>query len=555
MLAYLDPEPTAGELPARFPSPFADAPHPIARRAAEELVAALRGGAAAAGGADLDAPGGGKMFGVLVVADAAGRIGYLRAFSGMLGGQWDVPGFAPPAFDAAAREAFWPAGEAGLGVLAEESAALARAAAPLRAALAGQGARQAAERDELRARHAGRRAERHAARGGKGAASGGEGAAGGDGGAAAALAHALDQASRADGAERRAQRAAHAAARAAPAAELAALDAARHALDLARAARSRVLLEQLQDTYTLANARGERRSLRALFLPREPPGGAGDCAGPKLLAAAYRAGLRPIALAEVWWGAPPLAGGRHAGRLYPACRGKCGPILGHMLGGLSAEAPPVFGAAPGASELRVVFEDEWLVVVDKPAGLLTVPGKTGELADCLLARLRARHPDALVAHRLDLDTSGLVVAAKDRETHAALQGLFARREVDKRYDATLERAPREGRGGGVIELPLRVDLEDRPRQIVDPVHGRPAITEWRLVERLPGGRARVVFLPRTGRTHQLRVHAAHPLGLDAPIVGDRLYGSGGDGGGALMLRAVSLSFVHPARGTRLSLTA
>jgi tRNA pseudouridine32 synthase / 23S rRNA pseudouridine746 synthase len=539
MLAYFDPEPASvpdpGELPARFPSPFADAPHPIARRAAAELIAQLAQLRRDLG--ELDAPGGGKMFGVLVVADAAGRIGYLRAFSGMLGGRWDVPGFAPPAFDAAAREAFWPAGEAALGELAARSEAIARAAAPLRAELAAQGARQAAELAALRERHTARRAERHAARR----------AGGGD-------ARALDQASRADGAERRALRERHTVERARLAAALDALDAERRALDAERAARSRGLLERLQDTYSLANARGERRSLRELFWPREPPGGAGDCAGPKLLAAAYRAGLRPIALAEVWWGAPPLAGGRHAGRLYPACRGKCGPILAHMLGGLPVEPPPVFGAMPDGQELRVVFEDEWLVVVDKPAGLLTVPGKTGELADCLLARLVARHPGARVAHRLDLDTSGLVVAAKDRETHAALQGLFARREADKRYDAVLERAPREGRGGGVIELPLRVDLDDRPRQIVDPVHGRPAITEWRLVERLPDGRARVVFVPRTGRTHQLRVHAAHPLGLDAPIVGDRLYGSGGGSGGGLMLRAVALSFVHPARGTRLSLT-
>jgi tRNA pseudouridine32 synthase/23S rRNA pseudouridine746 synthase len=549
MLAYFDPEPARGELPARFPSPFADAPHPIARRAAEELAGSLRSlGAGGPAGWDLDAPGGGKMFGVLVVEDRAGRIGYLRAFSGMLGGRWDVPGFAPPAFDAAARAAFWPAGEAGLGELAARSAALDAAAAPLRAALAALDARHAAEAAELRARHAANRAARHAARRAGGAAS------------------ALDQASRADGAEHRALRATHAAARATHAAELAALDAARRALDEERAARSRGLLERLQDTYTLANARGERRSLRELFAPREPPGGAGDCAAPKLLAYAYRAGLRPIALAEVWWGAPPLAGGRHAGRFYPACRGKCGPILAHMLGGLPAEPPPVFGAAPGGDALRVVFEDEWLVVVDKPAGLLTVPGKTDELADCLLARLRARHPGALVAHRLDLDTSGLVVAAKDRETHAALQGLFARREVEKRYDAVLERAPRAGRGGGIIELALRVDLDDRPRQIFDPVHGKPAITEWRLVERLPDGRARVVLVPRTGRTHQLRVHAAHPLGLDAPIVGDRLYGSGAAGpglagadpadpaGAALMLRAVSLAFVHPARGTRLHLT-
>jgi tRNA pseudouridine32 synthase/23S rRNA pseudouridine746 synthase len=214
-----------------------------------------------------------------------------------------------------------------------------------------------------------------------------------------------------------------------------------------------------------------------------------------------------------------------------------------------------------------VFEDEWLVVVDKPAGLLTVPGRSGALADCVLARLRARIPGAAVAHRLDLDTSGLVVAAKDPETYVAMQQLFARRLIDKRYAAVLEGAPRGGADAGVIELALRVDLDDRPRQIHDPVHGKAAVTEWRLVERLGGGRTRVELQPHTGRTHQLRVHAAHPLGLDAPIVGDRLYGRGGpdtgngdgvgdgDGVGELMLRAVSLAFVHPITGAPLRLTA
>jgi tRNA pseudouridine32 synthase/23S rRNA pseudouridine746 synthase len=548
MLAYFDPQPARGELPARFPSPFG-APHPIARRAAEELARTLERW-------ELDAPGGGKMFGVLVVRDGAGRIGYLRAFSGMLDGRWEVDGFVPPAFNGEARDAFWPAGEAGLDELSAKLAALEAEAAPMRRALDEIEQPQAAAAAALRERHLARRDERQVAR-----RAGGGGAA-------------LDQASRGDRAERRAMRDAHAAERGGLAARLAVVDEARRTLEEARAARSRGLLERLQDTYRLVNARGERRSLRALFQPAEPPGGAGDCAGPKLLAYAYRVGLAPIALAEVWWGAPPLTGGRHAGRFYPACRGKCGPILAHMLEGLSAEPPPVFGAAPGAGEPRVVFEDEWIVVVDKPAGMLTVPGRTSALADCLLARLRARWPGALVAHRLDLDTSGLVVAAKDPRTYAALQRLFARREVDKRYDAVLEGAPRGGEAG-VIELALRVDLDDRPRQIHDPVHGKPAITEWRVVERLAGGRTRVALVPRTGRTHQLRVHAAHPLGLDAPIVGDRLYGRGAggardavtaaafdvnaaldDGADApLLLRAAEIAFVHPATGARVRFTA
>jgi tRNA pseudouridine32 synthase/23S rRNA pseudouridine746 synthase len=210
---------------------------------------------------------------------------------------------------------------------------------------------------------------------------------------------------------------------------------------------------------------------------------------------------------------------------------------------------------PPAGELRIVYEDAWLVVVDKPAGLLTVPGRVRELEDCVLARLRARyseHPELLVAHRLDLDTSGLVVAAKDRATYTALQRLFATRQIEKRYDAILDGRPRGDHG--VVELALRVDLDDRPRQIYDPVNGKPAVTEWRVVGSEGQGRTRVALAPRTGRTHQLRVHAAHPLGLDAPIVGDRLYGRAG-ADGPLMLRAVELAFEHPATGRPLHLTA
>jgi tRNA pseudouridine32 synthase/23S rRNA pseudouridine746 synthase len=184
-----------------------------------------------------------------------------------------------------------------------------------------------------------------------------------------------------------------------------------------------------------------------------------------------------------------------------------------------------------------------------------VPGRSSQLADCVLARLRARapdHPELLVAHRLDLDASGLVVAAKDRATHAALQQRFALRQIDKRYEAELERAPRGD--AGTVALALRGDLADRPRQIHDPTHGKPALTEWRLLERLAGGRARVALVPRTGRTHQLRVHAAHALGLDAPIAGDRLYGSLATGE-PLRLRAVALRFLHPATGRALELAA
>jgi tRNA pseudouridine32 synthase/23S rRNA pseudouridine746 synthase len=468
------------------------------------------------------------MFGVLVVADPHGALGYLAGFSGMLAGRWRIDGFVPPLFDEGVRDAFWPSGEAELAVLEERLAVAAEAEADARAALTAHDdddARAAHALDELhRERRAGRRAARAAAAGDP-----------------ARLA-ALDRESRGDTAEQRRARAARIDARAPWAAELAERAAERAALEGRRAERSNELLAQIHDTYVVASARGERRRLRALFAPELPPGGAGDCAAPKLLGHAYRHGLRPVALAELWLGAPPPQGGRRHGAFYPACRGKCGPILAHMLDGLDVDPDPLFGGGPiAADEPRTVFEDDWLVVVDKPCGLLSVPGRSGRLRDSVATRLRARYPGAEVVHRLDLDTSGLLLAAKDAATHAALQALFARRAIDKRYVALLDGAPAADRG--VIELALRVDLDDRPRQIHDPLHGKAALTEWRVLSR--AATTRVALTPRTGRTHQLRVHAAHPAGLGAPIVGDRLYGHRGD---RLLLHAERLAFEHPRTG-------
>lgn len=412
----------------------------------------------------LGEPGGGKMFGVLVVEAPDGCVGWLRAFSGMLAGHWELDGWAPPTFDRASRDAVWIPGEAEMLAFAARREALVASAAVSTA-----GHRSAA---------------------------------------------------------------------------------AVRSLDDARAERSRELLRQIQDSYRFANARGEVRDLRPLFAPAEPPAGAGDCAAPKLLAQAYRLGLRPVASAEFWWGAPAPTGDRRPGVFYAACRGKCLPILTHMLEGLPADPPPVFGAAaiPWA-EPRVLHEDVHLMVVHKPAGLLTVPGRSAALQDCVVSRLRARYPEAsgpLVVHRLDLDTSGLVLAAKDLATASALQRLFSLRQVEKRYVAVLDGAVRGEHGH--VTLPLRVDVDDRPRNIHDPVHGKPAHTEWRVIG-TEGGRTRIQLVPHTGRSHQLRVHAAHPQGLDAPILGDRLYGrTAPDDAGRLLLHAERLAFVHPVTG-------
>ena len=504
-----------------MPSPFARTPHPIAQHAAQLLQAQLPPTLAD-----------GKMFGVLVVRDRDGRLGYLAAFSGMRDRSWHAPGFVPPLFDETARAAFWPAAETELDAIAAELAAIDTTE---HAALAALDARHAAELAALRARHHERRTARRAARGEL---------------ADSAALHALDQASRADAADKRRLLARHVAEREPIARAAAADEARRRALTDERAAKSRRYLHALFDTYAIANARGERCPLRALFAPAEPPGGAGDCAAPKLLGHAYREGLVPIALAEFWWGAPPATGGRHHGPFYPACRGKCGPVLAHMLGGLDVEPAPVFGAAPIAADApRIVFEDAWLVVVEKPAGLLAVPGRSDALRDSVQTRLEARFGAALIVHRLDLDVSGLMMVAKDRATHAALQRLFASREIDKRYIAWLDGEVVVDRG--VVELPLRVDLEDRPRQVVDPTHGKPALTEWRVIAR-SSGLTKVELVPRTGRSHQLRVHAAHPAGIGVPIVGDPLYGREA---ARLHLHGAHVGFVHPHTKARVEVNS
>ncbi len=505
-----DPQPEV--LPSRFASPFAGGePDAVARRAAELLQPEL-------GGYGLERDG--KMFGVLVARARDGRVGWLKAYSGMLGGRWQVEGFAPPLFDASRLEAFWPRGEVELAALESEHrdalAAVARAEA-LRV-------KQSGEVEALQAVHRERRRERAEKRKAGGASA------------------ALDQESRGDTAERRRLDQRHAEeARSGdspvpePRAWLADVEAR-------RASKSNALLQQMHALYVVRSFRGEQRTLRSLFEPHEPPGGAGDCAAPRLFAEAQRQNLEPIALAEFWWGA---SRDRRAGNYYPACRGKCGAVLPFMLEGLEVDAAPIFGEASAAiPEPRVVFEDAWLTVIDKPAGLLSVPGRHAKLRDSVLSRLGETF---LSVHRLDLDTSGLMVVAKDAGTHAALQKQFALRQIDKRYIAILDGDVREDEG--TISLALRGDPDDRPRQVVDTTHGKAALTEWKVLDRT-GARTRVAFTPRTGRTHQLRVHAA--AGLAAPIAGDRLYGKAGD---RLMLHAESLTFTHPHTGARLTLTS
>lgn len=504
-----------------MPNPFDEvAPHPLAEAAARDLMRTL------------PSLSEGKMFGVLVVRGGDGGLGYLAAFSGLLNGEWQLDGFAPPIFDAKKRSEIEPAGDARVKRLSARLESLEAELRPLMLELSALETTQRKELTALRQKHASNKAQRQLQR-----------VNGGD-------TLALDQLSRADKAERRKMEDEHERVRDPLEQRVKRLQRRVRAQARLRQLVSRKLMQQLFDTYTLRNPRAESASLRSLYSPDEPPSGAGDCAAPKLFAAALTAGLTPVALAEFWWGPPPKTGGRVHANFYPACKAKCGPLLPFMLRGWDVQPHTPFAVAPPNEPLRVLHEDEDVVVIEKPCGLLSVPAKNER--DSVLSRLRERHPDAtgpMIVHRLDLDTSGVLVVALNAEAYANLQRQFARREVHKRYVAWLDGVPTNSEG--VVDLPLRVDLDDRPRQIHDPKHGLAAVTNFRVVGR-EGNRARVELTPITGRTHQLRVHAAHPQGLGAPIVGDRLYGRAGE---RLLLHAETLAFRHPRTGESLRFEA
>lgn len=310
-----------------------------------------------------------------------------------------------------------------------------------------------------------------------------------------------------------------------------------------RKKRSAALQEKLFGQFRMLNAKGERKDLCELFKSTPqgfPPSGAGECALPKLLQYAYSSDLTPLAMGEFWWGMSPKDEIRHHGHFYPSCKGKCEPILRHMLIGLDIENNPLEDNIHQHTPLDILYEDDSLLVVNKPAGMLSVPGKND--LDSISQRLRILYPHAtgpIIVHRLDMATSGLLLAAKTKEVHQKLQALFEERKIKKRYTALLE--GELSFAHGTISLPLCLNPLDRPRQMVDFTHGKEAVTYYETMG-YENGKTRVYFYPLTGRTHQLRVHAAHSQGLNHPIVGDELYGWKSD---RLYLHAAELEFLHP----------
>jgi tRNA pseudouridine32 synthase/23S rRNA pseudouridine746 synthase len=518
-------------LPRQFTFPFHYIPHPLCVIAADEVKSYIS--TLTACREELQR---GKMFGVLVVKCADGQIGYLAAFSGNLAHNSDDY-FVPAVYDLLQPDGEFKRGESEITQINHRIEALEGAddLKQLREKLDATLAEQKTIVAEYRAMMNNARERREALR------SSGE--------LSIEQQNELIAESQFQKAELRRMKKSHGVEIKLIEDEIEQRESAIKSLKNERKTKSEALQKRLFELFVVNNARGERRNLYDIFTETEhrvPPAGAGECSAPKLLQYAYTHDLQPVAIAEFWWGESPVAEIRHHGDFYPACQSKCKPILGFMLQGLDVEPNPL--ATPtDDTALEIVYDDQWITIVNKPAGMLTMPGKLHN--DSLLVRLQRLLPDArgpLVVHRLDMATSGLLMIAKTKEVHKSLQSQFADHRIAKRYIAILDGEVADDEG--TVKLPLRPNPEDRPRQVVDYKYGKTAITRYRVLER-KNGKTRVAFEPLTGRTHQLRVHASHPLGLNAPIVGDMLYGRYAD---RLYLHAESLTFIHPVTGEKVS---
>lgn len=522
--------------PVTFPSPFENCPHPLAAVAAEELMMQLRGKQPIVPLLQSE----GRMFAVLVVRDSAGGLGWLGGVSGTLTAELRECGLVPGIADETRlatleQEAVIALGEIDRQIAALEAGSAHQALLEQRQALQIE---QSAVLTQLTVRREIQRRERKTQR-----------LQASQAGDMLAL-RALDLASRRERETIRQARQSAAEALAALDKQLADIQAQINTLKTQRRRRVAQWRRQRFDAYRLRDFSGTAVSLREAYQPGLPPDGSGDCAEPRLLHYAARQGLSPVAMASFWWGASPKAEVRHAGRFYPACRGRCGPLLPTLLQGLPFDPPPRMALQFDATEPTVLYEDDQLIVVNKPSGMLSVPGK--RVTDSVVTRLQgrgAKDGKVMAVHRLDMSTSGVMLLAKTHKAFVHLQRQFTNRQVSKHYEAILDGTLSASEGE--IRLPLRTDFHDRPRQVVCETHGKPALTRWQALV-VEDGRTRVAFYPHTGRTHQLRMHAAHTRGLGVPILGDELYGAAA---GRLHLHALQLEVRHPVDGRLLAFFA
>ncbi len=532
------------ELPAKFTFPFYYVPHPLVELAAKQLQLYIAEHPELIGKVSFDtnetADSIGKMFGILVVKNISGALGFLAAFSGRLADSYNIDGFVPPLYDNVDPKSFYKIGELEVSMMTENLKGMENnseflAVKELLLRMKNNkdiavGQAKAQFRKDRKARRQLRKAATSSMTE-----------------EAFSELHALhkkesyhqqykiklldqewdDKISVVMG-------------------QMQEHDDVISELKQARKQLSNNLQHQLFDKYQFLNGNGKVSSLVDIFQSftgQIPPSGAGDCAAPKLLQFAYEQNLQPLCMGEFWWGKETTAEVRKHGYFYPACRGKCEPILSHMLEGLAVDKNPMLDNMAKDKKITVLYEDALLAIISKPAEFLSVPGKS--IDDSVYLRMKHLYPNAtgpLIVHRLDMSTSGLMVIAKTKEAHKQLQKEFIRKRAKKRYTAILDGILPQKEGE--VHLPIRVDLNNRPRQLVDYEYGKAAHTRYKVVAE-SNGKTLIHFYPITGRTHQLRMHAAHSSGLNTPILGDDLYGKPSE---RLFLHAAYLKIRHPESG-------
>ncbi|PRD48675.1 RluA family pseudouridine synthase [Sphingobacterium haloxyli] len=526
--------------PKAFTFPFCYEPDELSKRAAAELQDYLEKQQDFLhnfGLQEMEGSAIGKMFGVLVVERKDGQLGYLAAFSGKLAGTNQHAYFVPPIFDMLAKESFFLQEEAQINALnqqienLQDSPDLSRLLQQLEETRQQANEQLKAYRLHMKAEKAKRKKIRFESKD---------------------VMSAADYQLQETDLIKQSYRDQHEHAvlkskwkRQLDSIENSIQDKQREIEHLKnnRKLKSAALQKRLFEQYEFSNARGEMKNVLTIFAESKqpiPPAGAGECAAPKLLQYAYQHQLQPICIAEFWWGASPSSEVRKHRNFYPACKSKCEPILSHMLTGLKVAPNPMLVNPAAGRAFDIIHEDRDIIVINKPSEFLSVPGI--HISDSVYTRILARYPEVsgpVIIHRLDMSTSGILIIAKHKDAHQFIQRQFIQHTIIKRYTAILDGIVTQK--NGLIDLPLRVDLDDRPRQVVCYKYGKPAQTKFDVLVH-ENGRTRIHFFPLTGRTHQLRVHAAHHQGLHVPILGDDLYGQRAD---RLHLHAGYIQFVHP----------
>ena len=530
-LMHIFPSETTGHLPERFTDPFRYAPHPLVKEAAEAVIGKIESTSELH-----EAFMEGKMLGVLVVSDKDGHIGYLAGFSGNVGGCSHIDGFVPPIYDLLDPSGHFKTREAEITALNHaieklmDSPQLKRLTENLSFYEKGR----EEEIGLMKARMAQSKKQREETRKGSDDPD---------------LLASLIRESQFEKAELKRLKTCWEAKIDQTRKDIEEVQDKIQDFKSRRASMSDELQKWIFSQYIVHNKNGEEKSIEKIFadLGLTPPGGTGECAAPKLLEHAYRKGLTPLAMGEFWYGESPSTAVRTHGHFYPSCTSKCGPLLGYMMQGLELES-----ASQPSAEPVMVYEDSLLIAVDKPSGMPSVPGLDGRIS--AYESLSRTHTELHVIHRLDMDTSGIMLFAKTAEAAVYLQKQFEEHLIQKTYFAKLS-ASKAGKSlhagdKGEISLPLSPDYDERPRQKVDHAQGKAALTTYEVMSVAEDGTAGILFHPHTGRTHQLRVHAAHTLGLGHPIVGDMLYG--GSPASRLHLHACSITFRHPDSPSELT---